>query len=330
MKYLYKYPQRAFPYADLVETNRKRGKLDFEYELLDTGIFAEDRCFDVVVEYAKAGPTDLLVRISATNRGLDAATLQLLPTLWFRNRWSWFPGAPKPDLHAASSGADFKLIEAAHPKLETYWLACAGAPALLFTENETNMQRLYGAANASPYVKDGIDARVVHGRQTAVNPQQRGTKVAAQYVLSVAAGRTSAISLRLSNAHLTAPFGAAFDATFATRKAEADAFYARITPYEMSDDMRNIQRQAFAGLLWNKQYYEYDVARWLDGDPAGPPPPAQRRNGRGAQWRNLTASDVFSMPDKWGCPWFAAWDLGFHAIAVAMIDPDLRNVSSCS
>ncbi len=322
MKYLYKYPQGAFPYADLVETNRKRGKLDFEYELLDTGIFAEDRYFDVVVEYAKAGPNDLLVRISATNRGPDAATLQLLPTLWFRNRWSWFPGAPKPDLHAASSGADFKLIEAAHPKLETYWLACAGAPVLLFTENETNLQRLYGAANASPYVKDGIDACVVHGRQTAVNPQQRGTKVAAQYVLSVAAGQTSTILLRLSNAHLTAPFGAAFDATFATRKAEADAFYARITPYEMSDDMRNIQRQAFAGLLWNKQYYEFDVARWLDGDPAGPPPPAQRRNGRNAQWRNLTASDVFSMPDKWEYPWFAAWDLGFHAIAVAMIDPD--------
>ena len=322
MKYLYKYPQRAFPYADLVATNRQRGKHDFEYELLDTGVFADNRYFDVVVEYAKAGPDDLLVRVSATNRGPDAATLHLLPTLWFRNRWSWFPGAPKPDVRVASSEAGVVLIEAAHPALETYWLACAGTPQLLFTENETNLQRLFGVANASPYVKDGIDACVVHGQTAAVNPRQHGTKVAAQYVLAVPAGQTTTISLRLSSLQAAETFGASFDAVFATRQAEADAFYARITPYEISDDMRNVQRQAFAGLLWNKQYYEFDVGQWLDGDPAGPSPPEQRRTGRNAQWRNLTASDVFSMPDKWEYPWFAAWDLGFHALTLAVIDPD--------
>jgi hypothetical protein len=322
MKYLYKYPQRAFPYAYLVETNRKRGKLDPEYELLDTGIFAEDRYFDVAVEYAKGGPDDLLVRISATNRGPDAAPVHLLPTLWFRNRWSWFPGAPKPEVRAASRAADAVLIEATHPTLETFWLACAGSPPLLFTENETNTQAVFHVANASPYVKDGIDAYVVHGQTAAVNPQQRGTKIAAQYVLNVAAGQTTTVSLRLSNVQPATPFGAAFDAIFTERKAEADAFYARITPYELSDDMRSVQRQAFAGLLWNKQYYEYDVAQWLDGDPVGPPPPAQRHSGRNAQWRKLWASDVFSMPDKWEYPWFAAWDLGFHAIALAAIDPD--------
>ncbi len=322
MKYAYKYPQRAFPYADLVETNRKRGKLDPEYELLDTGVFAEDRYFDVVVEYAKGDPDDMLVRVSATNRGPQAAPLAVLPTLWFRNSWSWIPGAPKPNLRVASSQPDFTVIEAAHPKLGTYWLACAGAPALLFTENETNRERLFGVPNASPYVKDAIDAYVVHGRAGAVNPQQLGTKVAAHYVLDVAAGQTETVCLRLSNVRSAAPFGAPFADVFAARQGEADAFYARITPYAMTADMRSVQRQAFAGLLWNKQYYEFDVGRWLDGDPAGPPPPEQRRSGRNAQWRNLTACDVFSMPDKWEYPWFAAWDLGFHAVALATIDPD--------
>jgi hypothetical protein len=201
-------------------------------------------------------------------------------------------------------------------------VACAGTPSLLFTENETNVQRRYGGTNASPYVKDGIDACVVHGRTAAVNPQGRGTKVSEQYSFTVAAGQTATTSLRLSSAQPASPSGAEFEAVMAARQAEADAFYARITPYEISDDMRNIQRQAFAGLLWNKQYYEFDVGRWLDGDPAGPPPPPRRRTGRNAQWRNLCAGDVFSMPDKWEYPWFAAWDLGFHAIALATIDPD--------
>ena len=326
MEYLYKYPQRAFPYADLVETNGRRGKHDFEYELLDTGVFADDRYFDVSVEYAKAATDDLLIRIELINRGPDPASLHVLPTLWFRNSWSWVPGAAKPDMRAILGGGDAAIVEAAHPVLGTYRLACADAPQLLFTENETNTQRLFGTPNASPFVKDAIDAYVVHGNRQSVNPQEHGTKVAAQYVVALGAGESAVRCLRLSAAHAGvvsgAPFGAPFDAVFATRRAEADAFYARVTPYEISADMRNVQRQAFAGMLWNKQYYEYDVDRWLKGDPAGPPPPAQRTSGRNVQWRELTAGDIFSMPDKWEYPWFTAWDLGFHAIALALIDPD--------
>ncbi len=321
MKYLYKYPQRAFPYADLVATNRRRGRLEPEYELLDTGAFADDRYFDVVVEYAKAQPEDILVRISATNRGPETAVLHLLPTLLFRNTWSWSRDAPKPELRARPGGDD-TAIEAVHADLGTRLLLCDDHPTLLFTENETNFARLFGVPNASPFVKDGIGEYVIRGTADAIDPRQRGTKAAAHYTRTIAPGHTSSVRLRLSPQLPDEPFGVPFDMLVRKRHAEADAFYARIAPFALSADMRNVQRQAFAGLLWNKQYYEFDVARWLDGDPAGPPPPPQRRGGRNAAWRHLRASDVLSMPDTWEFPWFAAWDLAFHTIPLALIDPD--------
>ena len=322
MKYLYKYPQGAFPYTDLVETNRRRGKHDFEYELLDTGIFSDNRYYDVVVEYAKATPEDLLVRISVTNRGPTAALLHVLPTLWFRNRWSWFPGKPKPEMHQTQGPAGTALVEATDAKLGTRMLYADGAPPLLFTENETNMRRLFGVSNASPYVKDGIGEYLIGGHKEAVNPERTGTKAAAHYAPMIDGGQTTTIRLRLTDATSSEPFGAPFDEIFSKRQAETDAFYSRITPFPLSEDMRNVQRQAFAGLLWNKQYYEFNVKQWLDGDPAGPTPPEQRKNGRNARWKALAASDIFSMPDKWEYPWFAAWDLGFHMIPLALIDPD--------
>jgi len=322
MKYLYKYPQRAYPYADLVEENKRRGRLDPEYELLDTGIFEDDRYFDVFVEYAKAGPDDMLVRISAVNRGPETAQLHLLPTLWFKNDWSWFKDHAKPAITHARSDANGVLLHAAHPLIEPYWLYAEPAQNLLFTENESNNERLFGVPNASPYVKDAVHEFVVHGRADAVNPAQTGTKAAMHYVRAVGPGETAVLRLRLSaNGKLKKPLGSDFDALFAQRVAEADAFYRRVTPFEMSDDMRNVQRQAFAGMLWGKQYYRFMVHRWLQGDPAGPPPPEQRKHGRNRDWDHLAAGDVLSMPDKWEYPWFAAWDSAFHAVAFALIDP---------
>jgi hypothetical protein len=323
MKYLYKYPQRAYPYADLIAENARRTRQDPEYELLDTGIFADDRYFDVFVEYAKADPDDILVRISIANRGPDAATAHVLPTLWFKNDWSWFPANAKPDIAIDRSDAAGAVLKTSHRTIEPFWLYCEPPRDVLFTDNDTNSERLFGVPNASPYVKDAFHAFVVHGRRDAVNPARAGTKAAPYYVREIGAGETAVIRLRLApRGDLDAPLAAEFDRLFGERQQEADAFYRRVTPFEMPEDMRRVQRQAFAGMLWTKQYYRYMVHRWLVGDPAGPPPPEERRQGRNHEWQHFAAGDVLSMPDKWEYPWFAAWDTAFHTVAFAMIDPD--------
>ncbi len=318
MKYLYKYPQGAYPYEDLVETNRKRNRKEFEYELLDTGIFNENRYFDIFVEYAKSSADEIFIRITAANRGQESAKLYLLPTLWFRNTWSWSEDSAKPSLTAESK----QVIKASHPSLGNYRLYCQGADALLFTENETNNQRLFNSANDTPFVKDAFHEFLIHSKKDAVNPKSIGTKAAAQYALNVEGGKTAVIKLCLTKREGPDLFGKSFDELFTTRKNEADAFYKRVTPYPLSEDMRNVQRQAFAGLLWNKQHYHYPVVKWLYGDPAEPKPSERRMEGRNHHWQNLDASDIFSMPDKWEYPWFAAWDLAFHTISLAMIDPE--------
>ena len=319
MKYLYKYPQAEFPYGRLVEENRRRGRGAPEFELVDTGVFDQDRYFDVVVEYAKADVEDILIRVSVTNRGPEAADCHLLPTLWFRNTWSWEAGSPRPRLAAGRGGG----IEADHESLGLRCLSVEGAPDLLFTENETNFERLYGGANATPYVKDGIDDYVVHGRREAVNPERQGTKAAAHYRLRVAPGETISVRLRLGNSPPHGEsLGQEFDTQFARRRQEADLFYDTIIPDTLDEDGRLVMRQAFAGLLWSKQFYHYYVRRWLEGDPAFPAPPAERLQRRNHEWTHLYNEDVISMPDKWEYPWYAAWDLAFHAIPLALVDPD--------
>ncbi len=329
MKGLYKYPQRAFPYEDLVAENRRRGRVAPEYELLDTGIFEGGRYFDIVVEYAKADPEDILIRITATNRGTEPAPLHVLPTLWLRNTWAWGYDDRRPELRAAEpdpgarrgAASGFRVLEATHPRLGEYWLACRGAPGLLFTENETNAQRLWRVPNRTAVVKDGIHDAIVRGRADAVSPTPTGTKAAAHYSVRIAAGASQRIELRLSSRPPARPFDDA-EAIFAQRQAEADAFYRRLGPEDMPEDARRVQRQAFAGLLWSKQSYCYDIAAWLDGDPAGPPPPEARRRGRNSGWRHLSNEDVISMPDTWEFPWYAAWDLAFQCIPMALVDPD--------
>jgi hypothetical protein len=323
MKWLYKYPQVAYPYADLIEKNRQRDRRQREYELLDTGVFEGDRYFDVVVEYAKASADDLLIRITATNRGPDAAHLHLLPTLWFRNTWSWDVGAPRPRLRVAASRTGWHVIEAEHATLGRRWLSVEGAAELLFTENDSNKQRLWGVPNTSAYVKDAFNDYVIGNRHEAVNPARVGTKAAAHYRRLIGAGDTATVCLRLTDAAPTRdPFGKAFDAMFAQRQHEADEFYARFSPKTISDDARGVMRQAFAGLLWSKQFYHLDVKRWLEGDPTEPPPPTVRKIGRDHEWTHLYNEDVISMPDKWEYPWYAAWDMAFHMIPLAMIDPE--------
>ncbi len=324
MKFLYKYPQAPFPYTALVEENRRRDRHAPEFELIDTGVFDENRYFDVVVEYAKAAPDDILVRITATNRGPEPAELHLLPTLWYRNTWSWDTSGPeRPTLRAGNGGDGHAVVEGEHPSLGGRWLYCEGAPELLFTENETNAERLWGTPNASPYVKDGINACLVEGRKDAVNPAGAGTKASSLYRVTLAAGKSVAIRLRLSNAPIPGdPFGHDFDVTFAQRLREADDFYATVIPKALSDDAKRVMRQAFAGLLWSKQFYHYYVRRWLQGDPCGPPPAPERSEGRNREWLHLYNEDVISMPDKWEYPWYAAWDLAFHMIPLALVDPD--------
>ena len=321
MRMLYKYPQRAFPYAQLVEENARRGKNEPEFELIDSGAFDENRYFDVTIEYGKAGTDDILMRVTATNRGPDEATLDVLPTLWFRNTWSWTAGAAKPMLRRERGSDGLAVIAAEHVMLGSRWVYADKPDALLFTENETNRERLYGLPNESPYVKDAIDAYVVHGREDAVNPAAIGTKAAVRWRLTIAPGESATVRLRLSDCEaVRAPFGEAFDATFARRRAEADVFYAELTPYPLSDDARAIQRQAFAGMLWSKQWYHYVVRDWLAGDPAGPPPPAGHRGGRNSGWEHVYSDEILSMPDTWEYPWFAAWDLAFHVIPLALVD----------
>jgi Glycosyl hydrolase family 63 C-terminal domain len=323
MKYLYKYPQGAFPYNDLVATNGRRTREELEYELLDTGIFNEDRYYDVFIEYAKAAPEEILIQFSIANRGPESASLHLFPTLWFRNTWSWEKGTEKPLMMLAGKKNAMQVLKASHPSMGNFWLYSDCPDSILFTENETNKQKLFNSPNDSPYVKDGINEYFVHGRKDAVNSENQGTKAAVHYNLQIGAGETKIVKLRLSKIENSSdPFGKEFDDTFAQRKKDADTFYQRVTPYPISDDMRNVQRQAFAGLLWNKQCYHYNVKTWLKGDPAGPCPPEERKYGRNHHWQNLDAYDVISMPDKWEFPWLAAWDLSFHTASLAMIDPE--------
>ena len=306
-----------------MQENGQRDRRAPEFELIDTGAFDGDRYFDVVVEYGKAAPDDVLVRITATNRGPEAAELHLLPTLWYRNTWSWDTGGPERPTLRAGRDSRHAVIEAEHPSLGARWLYCEGGPELLFTENDTNTARLFDVPNARPYVKDSINACVVEGRKDAVNPERLGTKAAAYYRPRLEPGQSVVTRLRLSNTPLpSGPFGKDFDTVFGQRVREADEFYQTVVPKGLSDDAKSVMRQAFAGLLWSKQFYQYDVRRWLEGDPACPPPPPGRSKGRNHEWQHLYNEDVISMPDKWEYPWYAAWDLAFHTIPLALVDPD--------
>ncbi|MBD2312124.1 glucosidase [Desertifilum sp. FACHB-1129] len=321
MKFLYKYPQKAFPYQQLVEENQRLGYDDPEFELGDTGIFEGDRYFDVFVEYAKASDEDILIQIQVINRGPEAKPLHLLPTLWFRNTWSWFPDEQKPLLKVEQADRARSKIAASHPTLGDRWLYCQAPDELLFTENETNSERLFNTPNASPYVKDGINQYIVEGKTQAVNPDGLGTKFSGHYTWTIQPGESKTIRLRLCDTpELSNPFGEEFERVFKTRKQEADEFYHKFCPNDFNADQRLIQRQAFAGLLWTKQFYHYVVEEWIKGDPAHPNP--DRDYVRNPEWIHLYNDDIISMPDKWEFPWYAAWDLAFHVVPFAVIDPD--------
>lgn len=318
MKMLYKYPQGAYPYENLREENGRRDKSVAEYELVDTGIFDEDRYFDIVVEYAKAAPGDICVRITAYNRGPEAAALHLFPTIWFRNTWTW-DDSEKPEMTAGEDGT----ISIREGSMGDYTLHAGGSPELLFCENETNFRKLYGGENKSAYAKDGINDFVVGNDENAVNPDKKGTKAAARYLFNIGPGASETIYLRLSTASKldrNEDFEKECESVFASRMPEADQFYAGIIPENLSDDARNVMRQSLAGMLWSKQFYHYDVKEWLDGDPAFSAPPKERLSGRNSGWPHLYNSDIISMPDKWEYPWYAAWDLAFHCISLAMVD----------
>jgi hypothetical protein len=323
MKFLYKYPQAAYPYSSLVEENHRRGRDQPEFELIDTGVFAANRYFDVFVEYAKATHEDVLIRITAINRGPEAAVLHLLPTLWYRNTWSWSHVATRPRLRDRTATGDFSTIEVEHETLGQRWFHVRGAPELVFTENETNLERFPGPNVDRPFVKDAFHELLIRGRHDAVNPQRVGTKAAAVHRLELAGGAKATIELRLRDrSDAGGLFGRDFDAVFDQRIAEADEFYATVIPTTLDPDRRNVCRQAFAGLLWCKQFYYYDVPTWLRGDPTEPPPPAERLHGRNSDWTHLYNEDVLSMPDTWEYPWYAAWDLAFHCVALALVDCD--------
>ncbi len=320
-RWRYHYPQGPFPYQDLIDENSRRNRYEPEYELLDTGAFDDNRYWIVEVDYAKAGPDDLLMAISVTNAGPGADTLHVLPTAWFRNTWSWEADGHRPAMAATSDIS----VGIEHPFAGTLELLAdqgpdGATPQLLFCENETNMERLYGARSSTPYPKDGINDHVVNGAAT-VNPERAGTKCAFWYKVTVQPGQTARLRLRLRPAQTEAAFGDAFDRVLSLRKAEADEFYAELTPAGASADEAMVMRQAFGGMLWSKQLFYYDVSRWLDGDPAEPRPPDQRLSGRNARWRHFSAFDIMSMPDKWEYPWFASWDMGFHCVALAHVDP---------
>jgi hypothetical protein len=322
MRYLYKYPQRAFPYDRLVAGNRARGREDPEYELIDTDAFDDDRYFDVFVEYAKAAPEDLLIRITIVNRGAASAPLHVLPTLWFRNTWSWNPAESKPALRDASLSPTTRVIHASDEILGERQLHCSGSPALLFTENETNNQRLFGTPNASHFVKDAFDSLLVSQRPDAVNPQGRGTKAAAHYSCVVAAHQTTVFKLRLAPPDSGQdPVGPDFDRTFELRQREADEFYRALTPPAATYDEALVIRQAFGGMLWTKQYYFFDANRWL-AEHHVHPLTGIIREVRNREWTHMVNNHVISMPDKWEYPWYAAWDLAFHCIALAAVDAD--------
>ena len=319
MKYLYKYPQAEFPYSNLVQTSRGRGRNEMEYELLDTGVFNDNRYFDMFVEYAKVSAEDLLIQITVHNRGPETAELHVLPTLWFRNDWSWHGSVERPSLQQVGNA-----VKAVDAKLGERYLYCDGDSQLLFTENETNTERIFGVPNRSPYVKDGINNYVVHGQQDTVNPEQKGTKVAAHYRVSVKPGGAEVIRLRLSPlapSSMTSAFKD-FEDLLALRKKEADEFYASVIPGSLNADQANVMRQALAGMLWSKQFYHYDVDKWLE-ERGSDPFKANRKVGpRNDGWHHMYNGDVISMPDKWEYPWYAAWDLAFHVLALTLVDPD--------
>jgi hypothetical protein len=352
VKFLYKYPQNEFPYARLLEENRRAGKKNGEFELIDTGIFDENEYFDCFVEYAKADAEDILIKITIANRAETDAAVNVLPTVWFRNTWSWNGDSEKPQMRSHSNGDDFSVIELSEKSYGRRWLYCENAPELLFTENETNIEKLYGGENKSDFVKDGINDFVINEKREAVNLGKFGTKAAANYFLEIPAGETRTIRLRLSekefnrrdaetpiiskknekaikvvkNSAASRPGGenpfSDFEKVFAERKKEANEFYSEIIPQSLSDDAKNVQRQAFAGMLWSKQFYHYVVKDWLAGDYSQPAPPDERKNGRNSDWKHLFNADVISMPDKWEYPWYAAWDLAFHTIPLALVDSE--------
>jgi hypothetical protein len=324
MKYLYKYPQRAYPYDDLVRTSRGRSRQDFEYELLDTGVFDNDRYFDVFVEYAKETPQDLLIKITVHNRGPEAASLQVLPTLWFRNTWSWLKDVARPVLKEVDGLPGGRVVEALHRQLGERYLYCPGDPTLLFTENETNNERLFGFPNRTPYVKDGINDAIVHGHAAAVNPERTGTKVSADYEVTVGAGESKVVRLRLSNKPPQGrdrPFRD-FDLVMGARLSEADEFYASVIPAALNEDSRRVMRQALAGMLWSKQLFYYDVDLWLEEHGSDPFKQSRRHAPRNEHWHHMHNNDVISMPDKWEYPWYAAWDLAFHVLALTLVDEE--------
>ncbi|MGH9624847.1 MAG: MGH1-like glycoside hydrolase domain-containing protein, partial [Bryobacteraceae bacterium] len=316
-KGLYKYPQSAFPYADLVEENRRRTREDAEYELMDTGAFAGSRYFDIFAEYAKNDVDDLLIRVTIANRGPDPAPLIFLPTIWFRNLWTWSGATVKPQLRAAASGG----IELEHPDAGNFLLALDGAPELLFTENETNTERLWNWSGANRFYKDAFHEHVIRGRSEAVNPAREGTKACALYRLTLAAGAGTTLLFRFCRAGSPDLPREQWDSVLDTRIREANEFYA-LFQRNLTADAASVQRQAFAGLFWSRQFYHYVVETWLEGDPAMPKPPEVRKQGRNHRWRHLYNEDVISMPDKWEYPWYAAWDLAFHTVALAIADPD--------
>ena len=330
LKCQYKYPQRTFPYSDLVSTNARRGKQDAEYELLDTGVFDDDRYFDVVVEYAKVAHDDIVMLVTAHNRGPDAATLHVLPTLWFRNTWSWGDTVAKPSLRVVDAGTGIAAAQATHPELGEWLLRVDASATLLFCENETNNERLFGVPNASPYPKDAVNGYIVDGHADAVNPHGSGTKVAAHHVLNVAPGSSISVRVRLTASRpgdsavpSADPLGVNFADVLITRREEADQFYATVIPAALRPDAAMVMRQALAGMLWSKQYYEYHVRVWLREhgvDSWNPNAPAS--SARNVQWSHMVAGDVISMPDKWEYPWFAAWDLAFHCAPLALVDID--------
>ncbi len=316
MKALYKYPQLEFGYARLLEENQKRGKLEPEFELIDTGVFDDGRYWDIEVEYAKHSPDDILMKITVHNRGSEIAELHMLPTLWFRNTWSW---GDKPEHHTITLESE-GVLRAEHPQLGSRFLHFDSAVSAVFCENETNMSKLYNAPNASSTAKDGINDFVVHGKLEAVK-QTQGSKAALHHTLSVAPGESQTVRVRLCNTKLEKAFED-FEAVFKQRQLECDQFYAELQPPSISSDEKLVQRQAFAGMLWSKQYYRYDVRRWLKGDPAQPTPPESRLAGRNAEWNTFNSNDIISMPDTWEYPWFASWDLAFHTLPLAMLDPE--------
>ncbi len=331
MKYLYKYPQRAYPYENLVSTNRSRTRKEFEYELLDTGVFEDDRYFDVFVEYAKETPEDMLIKITVLNRGPEPATVHVLPTLWFRNGWSQDPHAPRPAIRESSTGATAGAIVASHPELGDRVLFCDAVAEWLFTENETNNERLFHSPNRTPYVKDGINDYVVHGQREAVNPQKKGTKASAHCPLNVGPGESQTVRLlfsdrvekpRVSKKEQAVPFGSGFDAVLQARKTEADEFYSTVIPSSLTADAAIVMRQATAGMLWSKQYYHFDVDRWLKEHGADPFKANGGAGPRNNHWHHMYNADIISMPDKWEYPWYAAWDLAFHVLALTLVDTD--------